>query len=81
MPALAADRLSEVIGQHPQSEGRYHALDEPPAPGEVEPLAIVLRRALDANPSLLAARADSAAARHRFARASANAWPSPNTAS
>ncbi|MBI1797215.1 MAG: TolC family protein [Candidatus Eisenbacteria bacterium] len=72
----AADHLSEVVGGHPEGEARYHALDEPPAPGEIEPLATLLKRAMNANPSLLAARADSAAARNRYARASANDWPS-----
>jgi outer membrane protein TolC len=72
----AADRLSEVLGHHPDGEARYHVLDEPPAPGDIEPLATVITRAMRANPSLLAARADSAAARHRYSRAAANALPS-----
>lgn len=72
----ASDRLSEVAGQHPEPGARWHATEEPPAPPVIEPLPVVLGRAFAANPSLLAARADSAAARHRFARAAANAWPS-----
>lgn len=72
----ASDRLSEVVGQHPEAGARWHASDEPPAPPAIEPFPVVLGRAFAAHPSLLAARADSAAARHRFARAAANAWPS-----
>jgi outer membrane protein TolC len=71
----AADRLAETVGLHPSAGSRYHCLDEPPAPGPVEPLATLLTRALAANPSLLAARADSAAARTRATRAAWNAWP------
>ena len=72
----AADHLAEVIGLHAPVGSRYHCLDEPTAPAAVEPLAVLLARALAANPSLLSARADSAAARARASRAAWNAWPS-----
>jgi cobalt-zinc-cadmium efflux system outer membrane protein len=73
--AAASDRLAEVIGIRPEGAEAWQALDTPPAPAPVEPLAAVLARALDANPSLRAARADSAAARARERRARAHAWP------
>lgn len=73
---IAADRLAEVVGLHPEGEARYHVLDEPSAPVDVEPLGALVARAMAANPTLAAARADSAAARARYVRARANAWPS-----
>jgi len=74
--AATSDQLAELIGLRPEGGGSWGTLDRPPPPEPVEPLGAVLARALDANPSLRAARADSAAARARERRAAANAWPS-----
>ena len=73
--AASSDHLAEVIGSRPESAERFGTLDEPPAPAPVEPLAAVLARAFDHNPSLRAGRADSAAARARERRAAWNGWP------
>ena len=73
--AAASDRLGDVMGARAEGGALYRTLEQPPEPGPVEPLEAVLARALDANPSLRAARADSAAARHRERRAAANGWP------
>ena len=74
--AATADRLAELMGLRPEGGEAWRTLDQPPAPLPVEPMGPVLARALDANPSLRAARADSAAARARERRAATNAWPS-----
>jgi cobalt-zinc-cadmium efflux system outer membrane protein len=73
--AATADRLAEVMGLRPEGGESWHTLDSPPAPAPPEALGPVLDRALDASPSLRAARADSAAARARERRAAANGWP------
>jgi cobalt-zinc-cadmium efflux system outer membrane protein len=73
--AAAADRLAEIIGSRPEGQTRYRCADEPGPPAPIEPLGSVMARALAANPSLRAARADSAAARARERGAAWNAWP------
>jgi len=73
--SAAADQLGEIIGTHPDGDTRYRCLDEPGATAPIEPLATVLARAVAANPSLRAARADSAAARARERGAAWKAWP------
>jgi outer membrane protein TolC len=73
--AAASDRLGQVMGSRPEGEALYRSLDEPGAPPPVEPLGTVLARALGTNPSLRAARADSAAAHARARSAAWNAWP------
>ena len=73
--AAAGDLLAQVLGVRAAGGAAYHTLDAPPPPGEVEPLETALARAMDANPSLRAARADSAAAHARERQAKANAWP------
>jgi len=73
--AAAGDLLAQVLGIRAAGGASYHTLDAPPPPGEVEPLETVLARAMEANPTLRAARADSAAARARERQARANAWP------
>lgn len=73
--AGASDRLGQVMGARPEGEALYQSLDEPGAPPPVEPLGTVLARALGANPSLRAARADSAAGRARARSAAWNASP------
>ncbi len=73
--AATADRLAEVMGLRPEGGQAWGTLEQPPAPGPVEALGPVLALALDANPSLRAARADSAAARARERRAAVNGWP------
>jgi len=72
-----SDRLAQVMGVPPEAaDRRYHCVDEVPAPATVEPLEAMLHRALDGNPSLLAAEQAAAAARARARRAARNAWPS-----
>jgi outer membrane protein len=73
--AGASDRLGQVMGARAQGEAFYRCLDEPGAPAPVEPLSAALARALEGNPSLREARADSAAAKARASRAAWNAWP------
>lgn len=73
--AATADRLAEVMGIRAEGGQTWGTVESPPAPAPVEPLGSVLAVALDANPSLRAARADSAAARARERRAAANGWP------
>jgi outer membrane protein len=74
--AATADHLAELMGARPEGGEIWGTLDQPPTPLPVEALSPVLGRALDANPSLRAARADSAAARARERRAATHAWPS-----
>jgi outer membrane protein TolC len=71
----AADRLSQVIGISPGEQARLHCLDEPPPPPALEPMAVVMDRALAVNTELRATQQDSAAALARLRRASWNAWP------
>lgn len=73
--AATADRLAEVMGIRAEGGQGWGTVETPPAPAPVEPLGPLLAMALDANPSLRAARADSAAARARERRARANGWP------
>ena len=73
--AGASDRLGQVMGASAEGEKLYRTIDEPGASPPVEPLSAVLARALAANPSLRAARADSAAGHARARRAAWNAWP------
>ena len=73
--AAASDRLAEVLGTRPEGAEVWQTVDTPPAPAAVEPIAAVLARALDANPSLRAGRADSLAARARERRAAWSRWP------
>jgi len=70
-----ADRLAELIGAAAGDTARYHATDEPPPPGDVEPLESALARALAANPSLRAQEEAAAAAEARARKARRNAWP------
>jgi outer membrane protein TolC len=73
--AGASDQLGQVMGARAEGEALYRCGDEPGAPSPVEPLGVVLSRALAGNPSLRAAQADSAAAKARANRAAWNAWP------
>jgi outer membrane protein TolC len=71
----ASNRLAEAVGLTAESLAVYHALDAPPAPAPVEPLGILLARAIDANPELLASQETVGAAEARYRRAARNAWP------
>lgn len=73
--AATADRLAEVMGIRAERGQSWSTVEQPPAPGPVEPLGTVLALALEANPSLRAAQADSAAARARERRAAAHGRP------
>jgi outer membrane protein TolC len=72
----ASDRLAQAIGISPGSRERLHALDEPPPLPTLDPLPVVIRRAMASNTDLRAAEQDSAAAHARMRRAAWNAWPS-----
>jgi outer membrane protein TolC len=71
----ASDRLAEVMGLPPDPEARYHCVDEPPPPGEVEPLATALERAMRANPALASVEQQTEAAHARLRQAARNRWP------
>lgn len=71
----ASDLLAEVLGIRAPGGAAYHVLDIPPPPAAVEPLEVVMARAIDANPTLQAFRADSAAAHARERQSAYNAWP------
>ncbi|HYM81617.1 MAG TPA: TolC family protein [Candidatus Limnocylindria bacterium] len=72
----ASDRLAEVMGVAPDRVARYHSLDVPPPPGSIEPLEVVLERALQTNGALQAAAEEVRASEARWRRAARNAWPS-----
>jgi outer membrane protein TolC len=73
----ASDRLAQVMGESSAAGGpRYHCLDEVPGPSTVEPLEVMLQRAIKGSPSLLAAEQAVLAARARARQAAGNAWPS-----
>jgi outer membrane protein len=72
----ASDQLSQMMGITPGDRGRIHALDEPPPLPTLEPLPVVMARALDVNTDMRAAEQDTAAALARMRRAAWNAWPS-----
>jgi outer membrane protein TolC len=72
---IASDFLGQVIGTRPAVGSIFSCRDEPGDPAPVEPQDVVLARAYEANPTLNAARSDSAAAYHRAREAAWNAWP------
>jgi outer membrane protein len=72
----ASDRLSQTMGISPPMQGRIHCLDEPPPLPTLEPLEVVMAKALAANTELRAAQEDTAAAQARLRSAAWNAWPS-----
>ena len=72
----ASEALALVVGtQAGEADQRYHCLDDPPEAQAVEPLSALVKRALEANPSLRAAELDVAAARARARGATLRAWP------
>jgi outer membrane protein TolC len=71
----ASNRFAEAVGQPAESLALYHALDAPPPPTPAEPLPVLLARALEASPELLAADQVVMAAEARYRRAARNAWP------
>jgi outer membrane protein TolC len=72
----SSDQLAQAIGISPGTRGRLHASDEPPPLPALEPLGVVMTRALAVNTDLRAAEQDTAAALARMRRAAWNAWPS-----